>query len=252
MRGWMFSAPGVAMKQRDVAASARARAIRWPSAKPDVVQVLADVGQPVRAGVGRGAVGVVGDDRDARCQRLVDRGLEGVLVDDGERDPVRLRADRGVRGVDHLGRRSAFCRPVHWYAQLSSAQASWTPYWVGMKNGLVVTWLTNTNFHLGWLGKLPLLPPAAAPSALSMPVSAGSGQAGAAHGGDAPQQAGAVEPAGSFGSFVDRRNASNHVLLLMSLGECQRAAGRVGRPAARVCGSRHVGEGGVPCATRRR
>jgi hypothetical protein len=31
------------------------------------------------------------------------------------------------------------------------------PYCVGTKNGLVVTWLTNTKFHLGWLGKFPSL-----------------------------------------------------------------------------------------------
>src|SRR6266545_3537136 len=45
--------------------------------------------------------------------------------------------------------------PVNWNSQLSSAQASWAPYWVGVKNGLVVTWLTNTNFHLGVEGKSP-------------------------------------------------------------------------------------------------
>src|ERR1700751_3705849 len=42
--------------------------------------------------------------------------------------------------------------------------ASDMPYWVGVKNGLVVTWLTNQNCHLGVLdGKLPTapLPPAA-------------------------------------------------------------------------------------------
>ena len=33
------------------------------------------------------------------------------------------------------------------------------PYWVGTKKGLVVTWLTKTNFHLLWLGKLPCPPP---------------------------------------------------------------------------------------------
>src|SRR5919109_2116685 len=52
--------------------------------------------------------------------------------------------------------------PVNWNSQLSSAQASWAPYWVGVKNGLVVTWLTNTNFHLGVEGKSPA-PAAAAP-----------------------------------------------------------------------------------------
>src|SRR5579871_2014031 len=37
----------------------------------------------------------------------------------------------------------------------SSAAASSNPYWVGTKNGLVVTWLMKANFHAGVLGKLP-------------------------------------------------------------------------------------------------
>src|SRR5215831_16232881 len=37
----------------------------------------------------------------------------------------------------------------------SSAAASCSPYWVGTKNGLVVTWLTKANFHAGVFGKLP-------------------------------------------------------------------------------------------------
>src|SRR2546428_7867277 len=37
----------------------------------------------------------------------------------------------------------------------SSAAASWKPYWVGTKNGFVVTWFTNQNCHLGVVGKLP-------------------------------------------------------------------------------------------------
>ena len=37
----------------------------------------------------------------------------------------------------------------------SSAAASARPYWVGVKNGFVVTWLTNQNCHFGVLGKLP-------------------------------------------------------------------------------------------------
>ena len=39
--------------------------------------------------------------------------------------------------------------PVHWYLHPTRATASWMPYWVGTKNGLVVTWLTNTKFHWG-------------------------------------------------------------------------------------------------------
>src|SRR6266567_8738605 len=37
----------------------------------------------------------------------------------------------------------------------SSAAASASPYWVGTKNGLVVTWLTKANFHGGVDGKFP-------------------------------------------------------------------------------------------------
>src|SRR6266487_2190817 len=39
--------------------------------------------------------------------------------------------------------------------RFSSAAASARPYWVGTKNGLVVTWLTKANFHAGVDGKSP-------------------------------------------------------------------------------------------------
>src|SRR5215469_4531122 len=49
-----------------------------------------------------------------------------------------------------------FCEPPQLgVGRPSSAAASWNPYWVGTKNGFVVTWLTNQNFHAGVLGKLP-------------------------------------------------------------------------------------------------
>jgi hypothetical protein len=51
--------------------------------------------------------------------------------------------------------------PVHWYVTPSSLLASSAPYWVGVKNGFVVTWLTNTNFHFGVVGKFPIAPLAA-------------------------------------------------------------------------------------------
>ena len=41
------------------------------------------------------------------------------------------------------------CDPVHCEVQPNTEHASAMPYWVGTKNGLVVTWLTNTNFHFG-------------------------------------------------------------------------------------------------------
>src|SRR5579859_1452543 len=37
----------------------------------------------------------------------------------------------------------------------SRAAASAKPYWVGVKNELSVTWLTNVNFHFGVVGKFP-------------------------------------------------------------------------------------------------
>src|SRR5215216_2665874 len=50
---------------------------------------------------------------------------------------------------------SAFSEPVHWNCVLSRALASSAPYWVGTKNGFVVTWLTNTKRYLGVFGKSP-------------------------------------------------------------------------------------------------
>src|SRR5580698_3205415 len=44
---------------------------------------------------------------------------------------------------------SELAEPVHWWSQPSSRQASSRPYWVGTKNGLVVTWLTNTKRQRG-------------------------------------------------------------------------------------------------------
>src|SRR5215471_1930297 len=52
-----------------------------------------------------------------------------------------------------------FSDPVNWKSHPRRAQASSMPYLVGTKNGFVVTWLTNVNFHLGWEGKLPCPPP---------------------------------------------------------------------------------------------
>src|SRR5450755_2960641 len=50
----------------------------------------------------------------------------------------------------------------------SSAAASAKPYWVGTKNGFVVTWLTNQKFHAGVFGKSPATS-LAAPLALLVP-----------------------------------------------------------------------------------
>src|SRR4051812_2202608 len=66
---------------------------------------------------------------------------------------------------------SAVFEPVHWKVVLTSAPASSIPYWVGVKNGFVVTWLTNTNLYLGVGGKFPAPPFAAAPESLSLLLS---------------------------------------------------------------------------------
>src|SRR6266496_4580995 len=65
-----------------------------------------------------------------------------------------------------------FWDPVHWWVVPSSVEASAAPYWVGTKNGLVVTWLTNTNRHFGVVGKSPL--PAASAVDLSFEQAASS------------------------------------------------------------------------------
>src|SRR3712207_4640499 len=49
--------------------------------------------------------------------------------------------------------------PVHCDLVPNSACASSIPYCVGTKNGLVVTWLTNTKLYSGVSGKLPPDPP---------------------------------------------------------------------------------------------
>src|SRR5512132_3313191 len=59
---------------------------------------------------------------------------------------------------------SLVSEPVHWCSVLKIAPMSSIPYWVGTKNGFVVTWLTKTHFHFGVSGYLPtplaeLLPP---------------------------------------------------------------------------------------------
>src|SRR5918996_3355523 len=69
--------------------------------------------------------------------------------------------------------------PVNWKSQFSRAQASWAPYWVGVKNGLVVTWLMKTNRHLGVSGKSPAPAAAASPFWLSLLVQAASSDAAA-------------------------------------------------------------------------
>src|SRR6266576_2197973 len=61
----------------------------------------------------------------------------------------------------------------------SSAAASASPYWVGTKNGLVVTWLTNANFHAGVFGKSPTVLLAAFAVVLDEPHAVSSAAAAA-------------------------------------------------------------------------
>ena len=79
---------------------------------------------------------------------------------------------------------SEVSEPVHWNEVPSSAEASSMPYWVGTKNGFVVTWLTNTKFHSGVSGKLPWHrspppPPLPAASSSSSPPQLASNPAAA-------------------------------------------------------------------------
>src|ERR687897_2467079 len=64
--------------------------------------------------------------------------------------------------------------PVHWNSVPSSLHASSAPYWVGVKNGFVVTWQTKVNFHFGVDGKFPTVPEPLASAVLSSLVQAAS------------------------------------------------------------------------------
>src|SRR5215467_4137040 len=73
-----------------------------------------------------------------------------------------------------------FCDPVQdGLGMPSSAAASASPYWVGTKNGLVVTWLTKANFHAGVFGKLPAVLLAACAVVLDEPHAVSSAAAAA-------------------------------------------------------------------------
>ena len=61
----------------------------------------------------------------------------------------------------------------------TSAAASASPYWVGTKNGLVVTWLTKVNFHAGVDGKFPAAELAVLPLLLLDEQAASSAEAAA-------------------------------------------------------------------------
>src|SRR5262249_60178656 len=62
----------------------------------------------------------------------------------------------------------------------SSAAASARPYWVGTKNGLVVTWLTKVNFHAGVDGKSPAVCLAVLPLVVGLDEQAASSAEAAA------------------------------------------------------------------------
>ena len=97
MRGWMFSWPGVAMNNADLAlADELDDALAHRHARPE--EILADVGHP-----GVRGVGVVRDDRDPGIERRLDRVVERLEIDDRHGDPVGPAGDRRFEGVDHLG-----------------------------------------------------------------------------------------------------------------------------------------------------
>jgi len=69
--------------------------------------------------------------------------------------------------ADTISGTDEFCDPVHaGLGNPTSAAASAIPYCVGTKNGLVVTWFTNVNFHAGVDGKSPAACCADAPPVL--------------------------------------------------------------------------------------
>ena len=73
-----------------------------------------------------------------------------------------------------------FCEPTQaGLGSPTSAAASASPYWVGTKNGLVVTWLTKVNFHAGVDGKFPAAELAVLPLLLPDEQAASSAEAAA-------------------------------------------------------------------------
>jgi len=62
-----------------------------------------------------------------------------------------------------------FSEPVRSKAVPKSAHASCAPYRRGTENGSVVTWLTNTNFHCGCFGNLPVTSASAVSALAGMP-----------------------------------------------------------------------------------
>ena len=73
-------------------------------------QVLADVGEALVAD----RVGVVGDDRDARRERLFDRRVERVQVDQRDRDARPLSRRSRVFIALTIWLTLLFSEPVHW------------------------------------------------------------------------------------------------------------------------------------------
>src|SRR5215211_1858296 len=100
------------------------------------------------------AVGIVGDNGDVVVQGLLDRLVESHGINHRDGDASSVARDGGVQRVDHL-RDYRFLRARPLRRRPKSACASSMPYLVGMKKGLVVTWLIKTKFHSGVSGKSP-------------------------------------------------------------------------------------------------
>ena len=91
-----------------------------------------------------GRIGVVRDDRDPGVQRLLHRRVERVRSTSETAIPL-TPALTALLSALTISETLLVCEPVHWYEQPSSLQASDAPLCVGVKNGFVVTWLTNVN-----------------------------------------------------------------------------------------------------------
>ncbi len=65
---------------------------------------------------------------------------------------------------------SLVVEPVHVYEQPSSLQASAAPFWVGVKNTLVVTWLTIVKWYDALVPKIAAAPLPVAACAVEVPV----------------------------------------------------------------------------------
>src|SRR5262245_23758144 len=132
---------------------------------------------------------------------------------------------------------SAVLEPVHWNVVLTSALASSMPYWVGVKNGFVVTWLTKTNLYLGVGGKFPAPPLEAAAWSLLLLLSSSSL--------DLPQAASAEASATPPPAIAPRRSRARRSMPEASMGAWSDKSSSSSRGAERQASAKRARAGSL-------